>query len=57
MRSRPGYAVNGIAETFGGGGHKEAAGCIISAKDIKQAKKQVIKAMREYLKRRTANEK
>jgi len=57
MRSRLGYAVNGIAQSLGGGGHEGAAGCVINAKTIEEAEKLVIKEIRKYLKSRKTDEK
>ncbi len=56
MRSRLGYAVNGIAKALGGGGHLGAAGCVITAKSITEAEKIVIKEIRKYLKSRQDDE-
>ncbi len=57
MRSRLGYAVNGIAANLGGGGHIGAAGCVIKAKSMSDAEKIVLKEIRKYLKSRLVHEK
>ena len=48
FRSAPHIACNQIAETFGGGGHKNAAGCLIQT-TMTKAKSQVKKAIINYL--------
>ena len=45
MRSKNGYDIRVVAEKLGGGGHTCAAGAKFSAKNIKDAKKQVFEAM------------
>lgn len=48
FRSAPDIDVSKIAEVFGGGGHKNAAGCLIE-KTMAKAKADVKKAIKEYL--------
>lgn len=48
MRSRGGVNVAKIAELFGGGGHKNAAGFRIKS-DLKSAKKELLKAIRKVI--------
>jgi phosphoesterase RecJ-like protein len=48
LRSRNRVNVNKIAAGFGGGGHLRAAGCTIKG-DMKQAREQVVAAVREAL--------
>ncbi len=50
FRSRKGFNVNGIAKTFGGGGHIEASGARIENCTEEQVVKMVAKAIRENLK-------
>lgn len=48
FRSKFEYDCSKIAETFGGGGHKNASGCKIDA-PLKEAKLQVENAVKKYL--------
>ena len=48
IRSKFQYDVSKIAEIFGGGGHKNAAGCIIEA-SLEEAEMQMRKALEKYL--------
>ncbi len=49
FRSKNGFDVNVIAKKFGGGGHKHAAGCVIS-QPLKKAEKSVISEIFQYYK-------
>lgn len=49
LRSKVEFDCSKIAEKFGGGGHKNAAGCLIE-KDIDQAEKLIEKEIKDYLK-------
>ena len=49
LRSKFEYDVSKVAETFGGGGHKNASGCVI-VDTLEGAKKQMKKAISNYLK-------
>jgi phosphoesterase RecJ-like protein len=46
LRSKGALDVSGIAEQFNGGGHKNAAGCTITA-DIVTAKKMILEKIKE----------
>ena len=48
FRSKPEYDVSKIAEVFGGGGHRNASGCLIQ-KSIADAEVDVKKAIENYL--------
>lgn len=48
FRSAPEIEANKIASVFGGGGHKNAAGCLIE-KSMSKAKNDVKKAIKNYL--------
>jgi bifunctional oligoribonuclease and PAP phosphatase NrnA len=48
MRSIPGVDVSAVARVFGGGGHKQAAGCTIVA-PLREAETQLLKALRAQL--------
>ncbi len=54
MRSKPEYDVSIIATSFGGGGHKNAAGCTIT-KTLDKATKDLTKAIENYLKENKNN--
>lgn len=57
FRSMPEYDSSVIAQKFNGGGHKGAAGAIITGfEDIKEAKKQIVQEIKKYLKSRDAND-
>lgn len=49
FRSKAEFDVSALASEFGGGGHKNAAGCRINS-SLSEAKKQVKKAITNYLK-------
>lgn len=49
LRSKAEYDCTVVAEIFGGGGHKNAAGCTISG-NLDGAKKKLKKALKEYFK-------
>ncbi|MFC1855110.1 bifunctional oligoribonuclease/PAP phosphatase NrnA [Thermodesulfobacteriota bacterium] len=49
FRSKKSADVGSIAEQFGGGGHKNAAGCIIDG-DMDKIKKKIFKSVESYLK-------
>ena len=51
LRSKPEYDVSKIAEIFGGGGHRNAAGCVI-VKSIQEAESVMRSAIESYLKNR-----
>ncbi len=48
LRARGGINMARIAESFGGGGHKNAAGCTIKA-DIETAKAEVLRKVKEQM--------
>lgn len=48
IRSRAGYDVAAVAREFGGGGHKNAAGCTFDT-DLTDAEDQVVEGMRRCL--------
>lgn len=48
LRSNTKYDVSKVALKFGGGGHKQAAGCLI-AKPLEEAKKILLKEIKELL--------
>ncbi|MFH1577985.1 MAG: bifunctional oligoribonuclease/PAP phosphatase NrnA [Candidatus Omnitrophota bacterium] len=48
FRSRGKIDVNRIAQSFGGGGHKTASGCVIKG-SLEKARRQVIQKIKEYL--------
>ena len=50
LRGRPGYDVRQVARHLDGGGHPEAAGCIVSG-DLEAAEARVLAALAEALKR------
>ena len=49
FRSKFEYDVSKIAEKFGGGGHKNAAGCLI-IDSLSNAERMIIDAIKTYLK-------
>jgi phosphoesterase RecJ-like protein len=44
LRSRPGYNVERVAAHFGGGGHPQAAGCVVSG-SISEVEENVVRAL------------
>ena len=50
VRSIGDIDVSRVAATFGGGGHKRAAGCTIEAQNIEDAERKLLTAIRSYLK-------
>lgn len=48
LRSRPGTDVLGVAERFGGGGHRYAAGATLR-ESLDEAESRVLKALAEVL--------
>ncbi len=48
FRARPGYDISGVAFSFGGGGHPQAAGCTLTA-SMADAHAQVLSRMRATL--------
>ncbi len=48
LRSREGYDVNAVAQVFGGGGHKLAAGCSIDA-PLEEAERMVLAEAAKHL--------
>jgi len=48
LRSRKGYAIDGIARSFGGGGHLMAAGCTLSG-TLDEVSGQVLAAVKKML--------
>lgn len=49
MRAKDGYDVSLICQIFGGGGHKVAAGCIIHANSMAEAKSLMVNEIKNYL--------
>ena len=49
MRSSSDVDVAAICATFGGGGHKKAAGCSIEAANVRDAEEKILRAVREVL--------
>lgn len=49
IRSQPGIDVSRVAASFGGGGHKVAAGAKISGKDLSEAAKLVVAEIKKQL--------
>ena len=49
VRSVGDIDVSRVAATFGGGGHKRAAGCTIEAQNIEDAERKLLSAIRNYL--------
>jgi len=50
LRSDKVVDVNAIAAVFGGGGHKQASGCVIKG-SLKQAEKQIVSKIKAGLKK------
>ena len=50
LRSVGDIDVSRVCATFGGGGHKRAAGCTIEAQGIEDAERKLVSAIRSYLK-------
>jgi bifunctional oligoribonuclease and PAP phosphatase NrnA len=50
MRSNPPYEIGAIAQAFGGGGHRQAAGCTFQG-DLEKAKAEIIPQLRGQLKK------
>lgn len=50
LRSKSKVDVSKIASAFGGGGHKQAAGCQFEAESLSKAKEMVISEIQKYLK-------
>lgn len=48
LRSKGRVAVNGVARAFGGGGHEQAAGCVIPG-DLNEVQEQVLAELRRHL--------
>jgi phosphoesterase RecJ-like protein len=48
LRSQDSFDVSSLARFFGGGGHRNAAGCSIK-KDLKSTKELILKKIREAL--------
>ena len=48
LRSNPPFEVGPVAQTFGGGGHLQAAGCTIQG-DLKTVQRKLLKALRGVL--------
>lgn len=55
FRSKKEVAVNEVAKKFGGGGHLNAAGCVVTG-SLKDAKRKVEKAIKETLKEQGFND-
>jgi len=53
LRSRPGIDIRAVARKFGGGGHRQAAGCSLRC-ELSQAEELVLTAVVEHLKKETA---
>ncbi|MBS1705393.1 MAG: bifunctional oligoribonuclease/PAP phosphatase NrnA [Armatimonadetes bacterium] len=49
LRSREGYDVAEVSRLFGGGGHRNAAGCTFESGSIEEAEEQLVKALRTCL--------
>jgi len=49
LRSKGEIAVNGVAERFGGGGHRNAAGVTILEGDLDRTAKEIVDALREVV--------
>ena len=50
MRSSTDFDVAEVCASFGGGGHKKAAGCSLNASNIREAEEMVLSALRERMK-------
>jgi phosphoesterase RecJ-like protein len=50
LRSRSNFDVSKLAQNFGGGGHKQAAGFILTGVDLDEAEEQILKVSREAIK-------
>lgn len=49
IRSREGYDASAVARTFGGGGHRNAAGCTFEGITIEEAERELVSAMNSCL--------
>ena len=49
LRSKGEIAVNGVAERFGGGGHRNAAGVTIIGGDVQRSSDEIINSLREVV--------
>ena len=47
MRSATDFDVAAVCARFGGGGHKRAAGCSVSANSVEEAEKKILDAIYE----------
>jgi bifunctional oligoribonuclease and PAP phosphatase NrnA len=50
MRSNPPFEIGAVAQAFGGGGHRQAAGCTFQG-DLEKAKAEIIPQLRGQLKK------
>lgn len=49
LRSKGDLAINKLAERFGGGGHRNAAGVTLNCESIDKAAEQVVEAVKEFM--------
>jgi len=54
LRGKPGIDVGSVALKFGGGGHLEAAGCVVEGKPLEQLRGEILEEVAQVLSRATA---